>query len=134
NSIVVLDHVEECFEHSRCEGNRRSIQPEQEPFPCVELKLPELVNVNGGRLHRGFQNNSEKFSASLKTFIGVPSTFLHAQMRSEPPPGKEIKTDANNKIKNHTRRQQNEQAPENKTTKGKTMNRLTELKQKTPSF
>jgi hypothetical protein len=41
--------------------------------------------VNGGRLHRGFQNNSQKFSASLKTFIRVRSTFHHAQMRSEPP-------------------------------------------------
>jgi len=28
------------------------------------------------------------------------------------PSGKEIETDANNKIKNHTRRQENEQAPE----------------------
>jgi hypothetical protein len=33
------------------------------------------------------------------------------------PSGKETKTDANNKIKNNARRQENEQAPKNKTTK-----------------
>ena len=49
------------------------------------------------------------------------------------PSGKKTKTDANNKIKNRARRQENQQAPMI-TTKGRTMNRLTELKQKTLSF
>jgi hypothetical protein len=33
------------------------------------------------------------------------------------PSGKETKTDANNKIKKHARRQENERHPKNKTTK-----------------
>jgi hypothetical protein len=82
---VVLDHVEERFEYSRREGNRCSIRSSQEPFRCLELELAEFVEVSRGSLHRAFQNNSEKFSRRLKTFIRVPAIiFAHAQVRFTP--------------------------------------------------
>ena len=40
----MLHHVEERFVHSRCEGNRRPIQPPQEPFRRVEPEIAEFVN------------------------------------------------------------------------------------------
>ena len=65
----MLHHVEERFEHSRGKGHRRPIQPPQEPFRRVEAKIAKFVEVTGGSLHCRFQNNSEKFSRNLKTFI-----------------------------------------------------------------
>ena len=65
----MLHHVEERFEHSWGERHRRPIQPLQEPFRRVEPKIAKFVELSGGSLHRRFQNNSEKFSRNLKTFI-----------------------------------------------------------------
>ncbi len=81
---MVLDHVQERFEHSRRKGNRRSVQSLQPPFRGVELEVAEFVDVRRGRLHRGFQNNSEKFSRRLKTFIRASGIFHHAQVRFTP--------------------------------------------------
>jgi S-layer homology domain len=50
-----------------------------------------LVEVSRGRLHRGFQNNSEKFSARLKTFIGAPGIFHHATSVQTAPAHNETK-------------------------------------------
>jgi hypothetical protein len=51
----MLNHVEERFVHSRCEGDRRPIQPPQEPFRRVEPEIAEFVNVSGCSLHRRFR-------------------------------------------------------------------------------
>src|SRR6266536_3455718 len=56
-TVVMLDHVQERFEHSRREGNRSPVQSPQEPFRGVELEPAKLVDVNRGSLHRGFQKN-----------------------------------------------------------------------------
>src|SRR6266542_3363496 len=110
---MVLDHVQERIEHSRGERNRCSIQSSQPPFSRVELEVAEFVEVSRGSLHRGFQNNSEKFSRRLKTFIRAPSIFAHAQARFRSSPAhKRTKTHVNNrpkttckdkKMKKHTR-------------------------------
>jgi hypothetical protein len=81
---VVFDHVKERIENSRCERNCGPIQSPQQAFRGIDLEVAELVEVSRGSLHRHFQNNSEKFSRSLKTFIEVPGIFRHAQIRLKP--------------------------------------------------
>jgi hypothetical protein len=59
----MLHHVEECFEHSRCEGHRRPVQPPQEPFRRVEPEIAEFVDVSGGSLHRRFRRIQKNSAA-----------------------------------------------------------------------
>ncbi len=80
----MLDHVEQRFEHSRRERNLCPIESPQEAFRRIELERAEFVVVSRSSLHRGFQNNSEKFSRRLKTFIRIPAIFDHAQVRVTP--------------------------------------------------
>ena len=85
--MVMLHHVEERFEHSRSKGYIRPIQPLQEPFLRVEPEVAEFVEVIRGSLHHRFQNNSEKFSRSLKTFHNRESKNDHARVGSGLPRG-----------------------------------------------
>ncbi len=55
HGIVVLDHVEERIEDSRCEGNRRPIAPPQETCHRVEPEITEFVDMGAGSLHRLFR-------------------------------------------------------------------------------
>src|SRR4029453_433717 len=84
HGVVMPNHIKKRVEHSRRERNWGPIQASQQPFTRIELELPEFVEVSHGRLHRGFQKNSGKFSCRLKTFIGPPSIFHHAQVRFTP--------------------------------------------------
>jgi hypothetical protein len=94
----VFDHEEQRFEHSRREGNRCSIQTTQLPFRRVKLESAKFVEVRWESLHRRFQNNSEKFSCRLKTFISAPGIFHRAQVRFRPHPVRnETKTHKNSK-------------------------------------
>ena len=101
-AIVVLDHVEECFEHSRCERNRCSIQPAQEPFPCVDLKLPKFVKCerrpSASRVSEKFrkiQRQSKDFHKGAQHLPSCANAFRTS------PQDKETKTDTNNRIKTH---------------------------------
>jgi hypothetical protein len=83
DSIVVFDHEEQRFEHSRREGNRCSIQTTQLPFRRVKLESAKFVEVRRGSVHHRFQNNSEKFSCRLKTFISAPGIFHRGKFGSD---------------------------------------------------
>jgi len=85
---VVFDHEEQRFEHSRCEGNRRSVQATQQPFPRVKLESAKFVEVCWKSLHRCFQKNSEKFSCRLKTFISAPGIFHGARKFGQTAPAR----------------------------------------------
>ena len=51
---------------------------------AATTEVAEFVEVSHGRLHRGFQKNSGRFSRRLKTFITEAGIFHHAQVRFRP--------------------------------------------------
>jgi hypothetical protein len=64
-------------------------------------------------VHRRFQNNSEKFSCRLKTFISAPGIFHHAQVRFRPHPARtETKTHKNSKSKTTNKDKKMKKRPE----------------------
>ena len=60
----MLHHIEERFEHPRREGDRRPIQPLQEPSRRVEPEIAEFVDVSGGDLHRRFRKIQKNSAAT----------------------------------------------------------------------
>ena len=58
DAVMVLDHVQERFEHSWRQRNRCSIQSPQEPFHRIELEGAEFVEVSRS-LHRGLRRTKK---------------------------------------------------------------------------